>query len=291
VDSQGNIVCAGITTQEGPPPEYDSIHRIFVHKYTPEGNLVWSSVYSGSPYIADLARSMEIDFWDNIYVVGTSMLESDSNTAYLTVKFNSQGALQWARTLDGPEGSYDEAWEVDIDADGEVCVSETSGSYLTPTKIDILTICYDSRGVPLWQHTYDGNNNNEDYPSNVRSDPEGNLYVAGNSRINFDSHDIVLMKFSGAIDPVTTLSSIIISIDNLVDEGVLAAGLGNSLSAPLESALKQIDRGNIRAAVNKLNAFINHVKALIRAEKLDETVGNSLIQFTLEIIEALGSWD
>ena len=58
------------------------------------------------------------------------------------------------------------------------------------------------------------------------------------------------------------VSDIIAMVDQLVADGTLSSGLGNSLRAKLNSAITRLDAGNTAAAVNALNAFIAQVTSL-----------------------------
>ena len=78
-------------------------------------------------------------------------------------------------------------------------------------------------------------------------------------------------------------------ITNLVTAGVLSPGNGNALSAKLQAAIGQLDRGNTTAATNQLNAFINDVNALVRAGRLPAVSGQGLIDAANRIITAVNT--
>lgn len=66
-------------------------------------------------------------------------------------------------------------------------------------------------------------------------------------------------------------------IQNMLASGDLYEDEADSLFDSLEASLKQLERGNIRAASNILNAFINKVEALVRSARLSEGYGQLLI--------------
>ncbi|MBW7996469.1 MAG: LamG domain-containing protein [Candidatus Glassbacteria bacterium] len=78
------------------------------------------------------------------------------------------------------------------------------------------------------------------------------------------------------------------AITDLVDEGTLNRGQGNSLLAKLNAALRQISRDNANAAINQLQAFINQVNAFIRAGVLSQATGQLLIDTANSLIINLG---
>jgi hypothetical protein len=81
-------------------------------------------------------------------------------------------------------------------------------------------------------------------------------------------------------------------IDNLNDfPGViqdinLRPGIENSLISKTENALKSFQKGNVQAAINQLEAFINQVEAL-KGKKISEEDADLLIQYALNIIQQL----
>jgi hypothetical protein len=52
-------------------------------------------------------------------------------------------------------------------------------------------------------------------------------------------------------------------VDDLLAEGVLNGGQANSLLNKLDDVLKQFDKGKTATACNQLQAYINHVTALL----------------------------
>ena len=69
--------------------------------------------------------------------------------------------------------------------------------------------------------------------------------------------------------------------------GPLNGGQGNSLIKKLEAALDQLGKGNVTPAINKLEAFVNEVEALIRSGRLTEAQGRPLVLVAQRVIAAL----
>jgi len=62
-----------------------------------------------------------------------------------------------------------------------------------------------------------------------------------------------------------------------LDEGLINNGQSNALESKLEGAIAKLDEGNATAAVNKLEAFINQVRALVQSEQVPADEGDALI--------------
>jgi pullulanase-type alpha-1,6-glucosidase len=77
--------------------------------------------------------------------------------------------------------------------------------------------------------------------------------------------------------PQEMLRSLIDEIAALREAGILNAGQANSLIAKLENAIKNLDKGKAKVALNNLNAFVNEVQSLIDEGVLTPEEGQSLI--------------
>jgi hypothetical protein len=75
---------------------------------------------------------------------------------------------------------------------------------------------------------------------------------------------------------------------SLKDAMNLPHGIANSLDAKLNAALDSINRGNNKAAVNQLNAFINEVQAQT-GKAIAQNQAQQLISSAQSIISALSS--
>jgi hypothetical protein len=68
----------------------------------------------------------------------------------------------------------------------------------------------------------------------------------------------------------------------------LHKGLENALVSKLKNALKSFEKGNYRAAVNQISAFLRHVNAQ-RGKKIPENGANELIDSSMEIINLISN--
>ncbi len=83
-------------------------------------------------------------------------------------------------------------------------------------------------------------------------------------------------------------------LDGLIDQvgalvpGTLNGGQGNALTAKLEAAIQQLDRGHVATAINQLEAFVNQVNALMSSGVLPVADGQPLVDAAQAILAALG---
>lgn len=91
------------------------------------------------------------------------------------------------------------------------------------------------------------------------------------------------------LTPLQQIDSIRERIDDLIAEGALQAQAARPLQAKLDAAGRALERGQENAAINVLRAFVNQVKALVQAGRLDAAAGLRLHQAVQGVIDRLES--
>jgi hypothetical protein len=122
------------------------------------------------------------------------------------------------------------------------------------------------------------------HPDGLVIDARGRRCVVANS--GSDNATIIDVSSSNATNEIDEL---IDDVNKLFVEGKLNKGQANSLTAKLSGAKKAIEKGNIKAAINKMEAFINEVESMINYGILSEEDGQPLIDKANEIIAQLQS--
>jgi hypothetical protein len=124
----------------------------FTVKYDSNGTLAWNNSYNNNLGNGDdVASAIAIDSSGNVYITGKSI--GTSGYDYATIKYGSDGALQWNGALrhDGGEGN-DEAVAIAVDDSGQIFVA---GFITTQNKdVDYFTIKYNSDGSISWIAQY-----------------------------------------------------------------------------------------------------------------------------------------
>jgi uncharacterized delta-60 repeat protein len=184
VDRAGNVYETGYAKESSG---YDYVTL----KYDSNGKLLWRAAYDGGK--TDQAAAMVLDDSGNVYVTGSSQLES-SGWDFLTVKYDSNGTQLWARRFNGAANRDDQASAIAVDAKGNVFV--TGKSRNASTNYQYATIKYDKAGNQLWVQTYVGPGATEDDPISIAVDGEGNAYVTGQSKGVGSDFDYATIKYS-----------------------------------------------------------------------------------------------
>ncbi|MDP2207655.1 MAG: SBBP repeat-containing protein, partial [Bacteroidota bacterium] len=133
----------------------------------------------------------------NTYVAGLKYRRGilyGYNPEYLTLKFDSSGTLQWIKTIN--TNLSNRINSIAIDSSGNVFVTGfIDVDYYGGSSWDYLTIKYDSQGNQVWSDQFNGPENYFDIPYDMASDIDGNLYVAGRSRVAGNS-DYTVIKYN-----------------------------------------------------------------------------------------------
>jgi uncharacterized delta-60 repeat protein len=190
VDSAGNIYCAGRTYSFGAG--YDDALLL---KYDSSGALQWAKTWGGSSN--DTLYGVAVDSAGNIYCAGWTYSFGAGENDALLLKYNSSGALQWAKTWGG--SNYDYLYAVAVDSSGNIYCAGYTYSFGAGGS-DALLLKYNSSGTLQWATTWGGGN--YDYLWEVAVDSGGNIYCAGyTDSFGAGSGDALLLKYdsSGAL--------------------------------------------------------------------------------------------
>ncbi len=206
---------------------------VYLSKFTPEGDLVWSRSWGGSG--VDRGFGIAVDSDANAYIVGdfhygfdfdpgggTELHTSEGASDVFVSKFDSDGVFQWAKTWGGIgwEGGHGiavyDAWDdvyvtgyfsdvVDFDPGPGVDSNTSNGWH------DVFMVKLDSDGLHQLAWTWGGTS--YDQGRGVSVDSTGDAYFTGYFRVtvdfdpepDIDNHisngleDVFLSKFDGSI--------------------------------------------------------------------------------------------
>jgi len=217
LDASGNVYVTGRSLGNGTNLDYATI------KYNNIGIQQWAVRYAGPANLVDIAKDIAVDASGNVYVTGLCDGNTVSGNAYATLKYNSNGNLQWLARYDGNSSAPEDANSLALDASGNVYVTGRSAGILTikydntgqlqwtrngggnngqKVLVDAAdniavtgwgskTLKYNSSGDVIWETTYPGNATFED----MVLDQNGNIYVTGYNRENGTSDDYRTIKY------------------------------------------------------------------------------------------------
>ena len=199
VDSSGNVYVAGWSAGT------ENTDYVVI-KYNSNGDQQWAQRYNGPGNGYDAPYGIALDGSGNVYVTGTSTGDG-TGFDYTTIKYNTDGQLQWAQSYNGSGNGYDAALSLAVDASGNVYLTGLSTSQ--NGLGDCVTIKYDTDGNQQWAKVYDGPANGNDYGNSITVDGSDNVYVTGSSTGIKTGGDYLTLKYdsSGQQQWASTYSS------------------------------------------------------------------------------------
>jgi hypothetical protein len=170
---------------------------IITLKYNPLGQLLWEARYDGPLNSADHVAAMAVDDAGNVCLTGQTF-NAGTSWDVTTVKYNSEGVLQWARSYDLAT-NFEVGYCIACDHDGCVYVGGCSETPPGPLDhLDFLILKYSPSGQLLWDVQYNGPGNGDDICYGLFLDSQANVYVAGNSAGLGTSDDVAIQKYDSS---------------------------------------------------------------------------------------------
>jgi uncharacterized delta-60 repeat protein len=189
VNSSGDCYVTGYT--------YDELtgNDIVLIKYNSHGDTLWARTYNGSGNADDRGNTIALDAAGNVYVTGYASILGQG-LDIVTIKYTSDGTLQWAATFNGSGNSEDKAFGIAVDAVGNIYVTGFTTS--TGGNINAVTIKYSTSGTEVWVKLYNGPDNQTDKAFGIAVDAVNNIYVGGYSESNAGQEDMIVLKYNSS---------------------------------------------------------------------------------------------
>ena len=206
ITASGDVLVLGET--------YDfSMSRTIVHKINGvTGAAVWTKDLSSmDPDRSEFPETIRLDMDGNIILAGMMFDEVSYNVDTFVAKLDSEAVVNWVKTYDGPaDEDYDGDPKLTIGSDSSIYLAVTSEGF---ANADIQVIKYLPDGSTGWTYRYGNPFFGDDYVMDygvdtsqraMLLDPQGNVYVAGESYIPEQSTDLVVFK----LEPVPQLRAV-----------------------------------------------------------------------------------
>lgn len=165
IDSLSNIYVTGYSAGSGNYYDYATI------KYNSDGVQQWIQRYNGLGNGSDLANSIAIDEFGNVFVTGSSE-RSNFKYDYATIKYSTDGLQLWVAIHRGSENYSYHAKKIAIDGFGNVYVTGDNNVGLGSTQP--ATLKYNSLGIQQWSASFYGG-----IARSIAIDNSGSVFVTG----------------------------------------------------------------------------------------------------------------
>lgn len=234
-----------------------------VVKYDNSGNFKWGSVYnvtSGEDWLKDL----KIDSSENVYVTGTSALNSGADKKYFTMKYDSSGNILWTRSYDSSTGF----------GNGEdaktLCLDYLNNVYVTGYSFDgdiyIFTIKYDTNGDTLWVAPFRYNATSRSEAYHCSCDLYNNVYLSGIHKDYSGMGSLITLKYGSTVNVEELVSNNDFVLYPNPTNSKLNLFLKNKVNIVVtnilgEIVLQRTAAGKVELDVSFLSAGIYFIKA------------------------------
>jgi uncharacterized delta-60 repeat protein len=172
--------------------------RIVTVKFNYAGDVQWAARF-GSGYGREEPTAIALDDADNIYVTGLiyvgATYDDDGNyypnEDIVTLKYNSNGVLQWSGRYGGSR----------IDTGADIAVDSAGGVYVTGSLTgengseDMVVLRYDTNGTRYWVDVLAGESGGTDRGLVVRTAGSNCVYAAGLTVVG-GYENIALLKYT-----------------------------------------------------------------------------------------------
>lgn len=193
VDASGNIymtgMAKGMTGSNGPD--------MVTLKYNSAGTLQWAQKYNNANNNSDAGNCLAVDASGNVYAGGFSNPNNNSNSDLALVKYNSSGVQQWVRTVNGTGNGNDIIKDLELDAAGNIFITGQSAG--PGTGSNYITMRYNPSGTQVWQQTYLGPGNENDYSNAIALGINGVVFVTGYSEGTGTGKDFATIKYTQTV--------------------------------------------------------------------------------------------
>jgi hypothetical protein len=157
-------------------------------KYNTSGDLLWSSFYNSPSNAGELPKAFCVTPAGDVYITGISDLNFAQHI--ITVKFNSNGILQWAKEYNG--GFSDFVNDIALDKQGNIIIC--GGSAVDNNISYALAVKYNPAGDSLWVRKF--NQFQYSYIGKLVVDDSSNVYTAGEHKVNMLQTNYLTLKYT-----------------------------------------------------------------------------------------------
>jgi uncharacterized delta-60 repeat protein len=191
IDAEGYIYVTGYTS------DGDSKQDMVTIKYDSDGNVIWTRLEDGEDEDNSHAQGLclVVGPAGNVFVGGFITTDS-TGTDMAVVKYDTEGTLQWIRTVNGGNNEEDKAWGIVVDASENVFIT----GYVTTSvdNTDCFTAKYNSAGTIQWSTTYNGSGNSTDKAWGIVVDTDGTVYITGQYTAAYENTNYLTIKYSSS---------------------------------------------------------------------------------------------
>ena len=166
-------------------------------KYDTAGTLSWSRHANGSASGDDYTTSLAVRSNGDAYVTGSAVVVATGSVRdIMTLRYTTDGTLQWTKYYGGTSGQHDYGNAVKVDASGNILV--TGQTFAAANNSDLVLIKYTSGGTQSWVATYSGTGKKHDAGNALIVGSDGYYYVTGFTQTTGGTNNYVTIRYNSS---------------------------------------------------------------------------------------------
>jgi hypothetical protein len=165
--------------------------------------ILFSQNYVNREWSATTANVMALDWTKNILTTNNELIKvgntlvSGQGADILTIKYAEDGVILWQNVFNTASANNDYGVSLTEDANGDVIVVGTTDNSVTNNN-DIVILKISATGTLIWSQTFNNTYNKNDVAIDVKTDINGNIYIAAGTELTITNTDYLLLKLNAA---------------------------------------------------------------------------------------------
>jgi uncharacterized delta-60 repeat protein len=163
------------------------------------GSVLFTQIYNGG---SGDDRGVDIAIDNNQDIIVTGRSDNGSNQDIRTLKYSTAGGILWSKFYNGASNQNDRPVKIIIDATNNVYIAgESDVDNSSLIDYDYVLLKYNSGGTLQWARTV-GSNAENDHPSDLAFDSNGDIIITGKADMNTNllitDNDFMTVKYNPA---------------------------------------------------------------------------------------------
>jgi len=193
LDNDANVYISGKYHADTTYLDYMTI------KLNTNGDLQWIEYYNNIGESNDQTTAIAVDQDGSVFVTGYSEgMASDKD--YATLKYDTNGILQWVSRYNGPANGEDVPNDLVLDSSGNLYV--TGSSVGVGVWYEFATIKYDGDGNIQWISRYQDISGSYSAAEAIAIDGNNNVITAGTTTGPLNNLDFAVVKYQQTLDEI-----------------------------------------------------------------------------------------
>jgi hypothetical protein len=186
------IVCGDVSTGSS-----NTISNMRVVKFSPSGAVLWTRSFTGGGSSYEIAESTLTDASGAIYVAGR-IADPANEPLGVLIKLDANGNEIWRRTTHGTASGVaynaEGLRELAFAPDGNVRVLGVVAN--VGTGVDLAAFEFTPDGALVWQNTWSGPGDFDEYLIRTTSEPDGSLTTVASTEVRTDVYALVVIRWN-----------------------------------------------------------------------------------------------